>query len=111
MIDREDESPNVRSRLAPGTRIALDLPPRAKFGIPLPDGTALPALNGAVRVGPFQRPAERGPLPSVVGVLVDENGFEWYEHSDGSMTTSRWVWLADKKRWEARSFHAIPPAR
>lgn len=61
----------------------------AASGIRCPDGTFLPLLNG-VRTAPgIIREAERGPLPPVVAVVVDRDGWEWYEHADGSMTTSR----------------------
>ncbi len=107
VVTDHDNSPNVLSPLPPGTRIALAEVPTAGHGIPLPDGTCLPALNGVARSGRLKRPADQGPLAPVVGILVDASHFEWYEHQDGSMTTSRWVWKDRLHCWEPMTFHAI----
>jgi hypothetical protein len=58
-------------------------------GIPLPDGSQLPLLNGVASAPPVLRSPERGPLPPVVAVVVDRDGWDWYEHADGSLTTCR----------------------
>ncbi len=95
------------SPLPAGTRIQLAEPPRAQHGIPLPDGTCLPGLNGVARSGPLKRPAAHGAVTTVVGIAVDASRFEWYEHQDGSMTTSRWVWKDQLHCWEPMTFHAV----
>lgn len=107
VVNDEHNAPNVLSPLAPGTRIQLAEPPRATHGIPLPDGSILPGLNGCSRSARVQRPSEQGPVPPVVGIVVDESRFEWYEHADGSMTTSRWVWKPKLRCWEPMTFHAV----
>lgn len=107
VVNDENNSPNVLSPLAPGTRIQLTALPRTQNGIPFPDGTCLPGLNGIARSGRVQRPADQGPMPAVVGIVVDDSRFEWYEHEDGSMTTSRWVWKDRLHCWEPMTFHAV----
>ncbi len=100
--------PNVRSRFDRGTTIELQREPKAGRGIPLPGGGFLPALNGVVVSSPIDRPHNKGVLPVVVAIVVDDSGLEWYRHADGSMTTSRYVFNPSQKRWEAATFHAIP---
>jgi len=107
VLDDENSSPNVPSPLPPGTHIALIDVPRSQQGIPLPDGTCLPALNGVPRSGKIDRPPQHGPLQPVVGIVVDDARNEWYEHQDGSMTTSRFVWNKNRHRWEPITLHAI----
>lgn len=104
----ESTSPNVLSAFEPGTTIELAREPRVATGIPLPGGGALPLLNGVIKASVVDRPSAHGPVPLVVAVVVDESGLEWYRHSDGSMTTSRYVWKPAQKRWEAVTMHAIP---
>ena len=73
---------------AAGTRRACRVEPSA-HGIEFPDGTRLPLLNGlreAVRIEPQ---AETACVAPVVAILVDADGWEWYEHADGARTTSR----------------------
>ncbi|MGE3175215.1 MAG: hypothetical protein AB7O97_21490 [Planctomycetota bacterium] len=103
----QDENPNVRSTLRPGTRIDLKIPPRARIGIPLPSGVCLPGLNGIAQSGAINRPAEHGPVLPVTAVVVDKDGYEWFEHKDGSMTTSKFVWQPQEQRWAAVTLHAI----
>lgn len=103
----EDTSPNVLSPLDPGTRFQLTAVPSSAVGIPLAGGVCLPALNGVPKSGPIDRPAAHGAIPPVVGVVVDEARFEWYEHADGSLTTSRYVWNQQQRRWLPMTFHAI----
>lgn len=73
---------------AAGTRRACRVEPSV-HGIEFPDGTRLPLLNGlreAVRIE--SQPAAARVAP-VVAILVDADGWEWYEHADGARTTSR----------------------
>jgi hypothetical protein len=46
-------------------------------------------LNGVTQAPVIPREKVCGPLPPVVAKLWDAGGFEWYEHADGSTTTSR----------------------
>lgn len=71
-----------------GRRTSLRVAPVA-VGIRCPDGQSLPLLNGVASAPGLIREAERGALPPVVALVVDADGFEWYEHADGSLTTSR----------------------
>jgi hypothetical protein len=73
---------------AVGTRTPGTVTPAAR-GIRCPDGSFLPLLNGVAAAPALIRSAEHGPLPPVVARVVDAAGFEWYEHADGSLTTSR----------------------
>lgn len=113
-VDHRVASPaHTRSTLAPGTRVPLASPPRADVGIPLPDGSFLPFLNGMTFAPPIDRHPSHGPLPPVVARVVDAEGFEWWEHADGSMTTSRYqeVRLQDGTTWWDPSSHHSAPLR
>lgn len=66
-------------------------------GIRCPDGRCLPLLNGVASAPAIIREPERGPLPPVVALVVDADGWEWYEHADGSMTTSRPQRITDQQ--------------
>lgn len=61
----------------------------ARAFIPCPDGSRLPSLNGVLDPPAIQRAPEHGPLPPVIATRRDAAGNEWYEHADGSMTTTR----------------------
>jgi hypothetical protein len=58
-------------------------------GVRCPDGSYLPLLNGVPAAPPITRSAPLGPLPPVIAVVGDQAGDEWYEHADGSCTTTR----------------------
>lgn len=73
---------------AAGSRRAVTIDPVPE-GIRCPDGTCLPLLNGVAAAPAILRSPERGPLPPVVAIVVDRDGWDWYEHADGSMTTCR----------------------
>ena len=91
VVDIDWQAPRLlrRDRLAAtGTRTPMTVAPVAD-GIRCPDGRHLPLLNGVASAPAIIREAERGPLPPVVALLVDVDGWEWYEHADGSITTSR----------------------
>jgi hypothetical protein len=51
-------------------------------GIRCPDGSYLPLLNGVPKASPLAR--------NRVAVLIDGAGVEWFEHADGSATTTVW---------------------
>lgn len=64
-------------------------------GLRCPDGRFLPLLNGVDAAPTLLRAPEQGPLPPVVAVLVDADGWDWYEHADGSITTTRPQYVTD----------------
>ncbi|MCA8977642.1 MAG: hypothetical protein KDC98_23155, partial [Planctomycetes bacterium] len=51
---------------------------------------------------------ERGALPPVVALVVDADGWEWYEHADGTMSTTAMVFRSDLGRKDATSVVASP---
>ncbi len=59
-------------------------------GIRCPDGSYLPLLNGVPKASPLARNRALPPLAPVVAVLIDGDGVEWFEHADGSATTTVW---------------------
>ncbi len=86
-----DLPPEFFAALPPHSRIGLRLPAGLTSGLRCPDGSFLPLLNGVPEAAPIQRLARYGPLPPVVAKRTDAGGDEWYEHADGSLTTTRWV--------------------
>ncbi|MFM1873472.1 MAG: hypothetical protein RL398_2894 [Planctomycetota bacterium] len=64
----------------------------------LPDGTFVPALNGAVDPKPLKE--FWGPLPwsPIVGVETNDQGVAWYRHQDGSYSTTEMLWDSAGKR-------------
>ncbi|HZN37870.1 MAG TPA: hypothetical protein VFD82_03650 [Planctomycetota bacterium] len=74
----------------------------------LPDGSFVPALNGAVGA---TRVAEYwGPLPwsPIAAVERSSAGVDWYRHQDGSYSTTQMVWRKDLGRYEAMTRVAHP---
>jgi hypothetical protein len=96
----------------PGTRTPVRELPKVDDGIRLPDGTCLPYLNGMNWAPPLQRDRIHGPVPPVVAILVDAEGFEWYEHADGSVTTCMYqqVIVQGEPYWDPTTKHsaAVP---
>jgi len=96
LVGQRDGGPRERygvpkdgpSRYPPRIRIAMRVP-RTTAGVRCPDGSYLPLLNGVPAAPPIRRSARLGPVPPVVAKIVDETGVEWYEHADGSVTTTR----------------------
>jgi hypothetical protein len=82
-------------RAAAGARREARVAPSAR-GLRCPDGSFLPLLNGVDAAPPILRAPEHGPLPPVVAIRIDDAGFEWYEHADGSTTTCRPQRLVDR---------------
>ena len=106
---------HARSNHAPGTFVPVRDLPSVTNGIPLPDGRHLPFLNGMTWCPPISRDEELGPVPPVVGLAVDAEGFEWWKHADGSATTSRYkhvtVSLPGQPRlqyWDPAGEHTAP---
>jgi hypothetical protein len=56
----------------------------------LPDGTSVPALNGAVDPAPLARFWGNFPWSPIVGTR-QSGGVDWYEHADGSFSTTMMV--------------------
>lgn len=73
---------------AAGTRRHCSISPSSE-GIEFPDGTKLPLLNGLSEAPPLAPRHGAVRLAPVVAVVVDADGWEWYEHADGARTTSR----------------------
>ena len=101
-----------RSPHPPGTRIPIDSLPEVDSGIPLPDGSFLPLLNGMTYAPMLQRDARYGPLPRVVAINVDGDGYEWYEHADGSTTSSKYQEVlirgGEVRYWDPATYHGVP---
>jgi len=84
---------------AKGTGKVRDLPLRRAAGpgpksVKMPDGSYFPVLNGA-----FGAPAMRWPdgfaYSPVARRFVDRDGMEWYEHKDGTYSTTQMVFRKD----------------
>ncbi|MCC6672393.1 MAG: hypothetical protein IT458_15120 [Planctomycetes bacterium] len=101
---------HVRSPHPPGTRIPVRSLPRVDNGIPLPDGTFLPFLNGMTWAPKLHRDPARGPVPPVVEKFVDAAGLEWWVHADGSATTSCYhqVSVGNDTYWDPATRHGTP---
>lgn len=95
---------NRRSPLAPG-RYPMSIPFTDR-GIDCGGGRFLPLLNGMETAPPLNRELSLGPVPPVVAKIVDDTGIEWYEHADGSATTTRWqnVSVRDWEKGGMRSY-------
>lgn len=109
--DRKVPRPLHRpSGARPGSRRLVAELPAVDRGIPLPDGRLLPFLNGMTWAPPVQRNQVHGLVPPVVAIVVDAEGFEWYEHADGSMTTSMYqeVILPGETYWDPTTKHSVP---
>lgn len=88
----DEPKPAWTRSLAPNERLRVELPKDLRHGIPMPDGSFLPLLNGVPHAEPASRnTSASGPLPPVVAKFADREGSEWWEHADGSTTTTRWV--------------------
>ncbi len=82
------EATAAAAALPPGARVPRRVG-RVSSGIRCPDGSHLPLLNGVPAAPPITRSPHLGPVPPVVAILVDQEGNRWYEHADGSATTTR----------------------
>ena len=78
-------------KLSPNSRVLMNIPFNKVGGIPVGNGTYLPLLNGVPSAPVISRDESAGPVPPVIAKIVDHEGTEFWEHSDGSTTTSRWV--------------------
>lgn len=82
--------PEATRKFPPGSRVPMRVP-WTKSGIPVGDGRFLPLLNGVPFAPPISRDPLCGPVPPVVAKIVDDEGVEYWEHADGSTTTTRFV--------------------
>lgn len=67
----------------------------------LPDGSFVQTLNGAVDAAPLATFWGPKPWSPIVGVQRSEAGVEWYEHANGSFSTTQMVWRPDLGRYDA----------
>ncbi|MEZ6036498.1 MAG: hypothetical protein R3F29_03385 [Planctomycetota bacterium] len=74
----------------------------------LPDGTLVPALNGAVDAAPLKDYWGPFPWSPIVGVERSSAGVDWYRHQDGSYSTTQMVWRSDLGREAAMTRVAHP---
>ena len=74
----------------------------------LPDGTFVPALNGAVGASPLAMYWGITPWSPIVGVERSSAGVDWYRHEDGSYSTTEMVWRKDLGRNAAMTRVAHP---
>jgi hypothetical protein len=75
----------------------------------LPDGSSVPALNGAEGAPPLQRFWERDrPWSPIVGTERSDAGVDWYVHADGSRSTTEMKWRSDLGRLDALTRVAHP---
>ena len=97
----------------PGTIIAVDGLPVVEKGIPLPGGGFLPFLNGMTYSPQLHRDPRFGPVPPVTAKLVDADGFEWWMHADGSVTTSIYqqITVPGSTYWDSATKHAVAAPR
>lgn len=97
----------------PGSRTPVTDLPHVDDGIRLPNGICLPYLNGMTWAPPVQRDRVHGDVPPVVATIVDAEGFEWYEHADGSVTTCMYqqVIVQGEPYWDPTTKHSVPVPR
>jgi hypothetical protein len=87
---------------------AADRP--APAGLLLPDGTSVPALNGAVAPPPLARALGNRAFAPIVGIERSTAGIDWYVHADGVRSTTEMRWRADLGRYDALTRLALPVA-
>ena len=74
----------------------------------LPDGSFVPALNGAVGATRVAEYWGTQPWSPIVGVERSSAGVDWYRHEDGSYSTTQMVWRKDLGRYAAMTRVAHP---
>lgn len=73
----------------------------------LPDGSWVRSLNGVKGAPPLDWPTDI-PWSPIKRMVVDPTGQEWYEHEDGSMSTTMMTWRKDLGREDAMTVLANP---
>ncbi|MBK8975310.1 MAG: hypothetical protein IPM29_05250 [Planctomycetes bacterium] len=109
--DAEQPAPRQASVPPPARdlfRVDPDTTPRADR-VELPDGTWVPALNGAKDARAPLWP-EGVPYSPLVGRERASNGQDWYVHEDGTRWTTIYGWRADLGRMDAITNVATPTA-
>ncbi len=102
---------DIRSSLPPGTTVPVRDLPHIDHGIPMPNGSFLPLLNGMTQAPRIMRAPRDGDPGPIVAKTVDGSGYEWWVHADGSTTTSKYkqVVLEDgTSYWDPATFHNTP---
>jgi hypothetical protein len=107
---KSDKPLHKVSKYPPRTRIPVLELPKVKNGIPCPDGSFLPFLNGMTWAPTVHRDLAYGPMPPVVAIQVDDAGIEWWEHADGSTTTCHYheVTAFGKSYFDPVTRHGLP---
>ncbi|MBK8097680.1 MAG: hypothetical protein IPK26_11270 [Planctomycetes bacterium] len=82
-------APSVVTAPALAARVA----PSTGHQLLLPDGSAVPALNGAIDPAPLERYWGAFPWSPIVGRERSSAGIEWYRHADGSYSTTEMVFV------------------
>ena len=114
LTDKASSRPLHRlSRYPPLTFIPVHDLPKVTRGIPCPDGSFLPFLNGMTAAPAIHRDPAYGPVPPIVGIWVDVSGIEWWEHADGSKTTTHYLEAEafGKKYFDPVTRHGLPKPR
>ncbi len=86
---------------APSAPEAPETPEDRSKLLELPDGSFVQTLNGAVDAAPLATFWGPKPWSPIVGVQRSEAGVEWYEHANGSFSTTQMVWRPDLGRHDA----------
>ena len=75
---------------APVTKVVPQAAPADRSRqLELPDGTFVPTLNGAVDAEPLKNYWGVWPWSPIVGVERSSAGVDWYQHADGSYSTTQ----------------------
>lgn len=74
----------------------------------LPDGTFVPALNGATGALSLRECWGTRPCSPIERVERSDVGVDWYVHQDGTRTTTEMKWRSDLGRQDALTRIAVP---
>lgn len=106
------ESPApAKGSIAPATKSPLTIDPQLPRNrtLLLPDGTRVPALNGAVNASPMKDAwPSNVPWSPIVATERSDLGVDWYVHQDGSRSTTEMKWRSDLGREDAVTRLARP---
>ncbi|MCA8954267.1 MAG: hypothetical protein KDE27_32465 [Planctomycetes bacterium] len=102
-------SPTAPAESAHGV-VASTAPIDRTRSLELPDGTFVPALNGAS--GELSLSASWGDRPwsRILDTERSDAGIDWYVHADGTRTTTEMRWRPDLGREDALVRIAVPVA-
>ncbi len=99
--------PEVGRVFTAGTRASSPKSDRSRE-LELPDGTFVPALNAAVDAAPLATYWGPSPWSPITGVERNSAGVDWYQHANGSYSTTQMVWRKDLGRYAAMTRVAHP---